>query len=134
MPTYFDSSVAMAALLEESRSHEARQLLDSDDQYLISWLSLVEIRRNLARARESLANQFIRERFLNRIEAMLVATIDEDDWRLAAEIAETTLLKSLDALHLAVASNLELQNLTFLTFDKRQASVARQLGFSVVGA
>lgn len=134
MPTYFDSSVAIAALLEEDRSVEARQFLETDDQYLISWLSHVEIRRNLARARESLANQFIRERFLSRFEAMLVATIDENDWRLAAEIAESTLLKSLDALHLAVASNLELQNLTFLTFDKKQADVARQLGFSVVGA
>jgi predicted nucleic acid-binding protein len=65
---------------------------------------------------------------------MLTVVIDESDWNLASEIAESTLIKSLDSLHLAIARNLGLKNLSFLTFDKKQASVARQMGFSVVGA
>ncbi len=41
---------------------------------------------------------------------------------------------TLDAVHLAVANNFNPDDMAFLTFDKKQASVARQMGFSVVGA
>jgi predicted nucleic acid-binding protein len=131
---YVDSSVLLAAIFDEVKSEFARQLLKNGGTFINSWLTQVEVRRNIARFKAAEVASIVKQEFVQQFRQMLVATIDEKDWSLAAEIGESTLLKSLDALHLAVASNLELQNLTFLTFDKRQASVARQLGFSVVGA
>ena len=77
------------------------------------------------RARKELDEQ------MERIE--LVAIV-EADWRSAADIAELTQLKSLDAVHVAIANKFNPDDMKFLTFDKKQAEVARQLGFAVVGA
>jgi uncharacterized protein len=43
-------------------------------------------------------------------------------------------VKTLDALHLAAAQRVGGPELTFVTFDERQAEAARSLGWTVVGA
>ena len=50
----------------------------------------------------------------------------------AARIAEQTLCRSLDALHVAAARRAG-KSTTFLTFDLRQAQAARSAGLMVVG-
>jgi predicted nucleic acid-binding protein len=52
----------------------------------------------------------------------------------AAGIAEATGARSLDALHLSAARRVGAPAVAFLTFDRRQAHAARQLGFTVLGA
>lgn len=52
----------------------------------------------------------------------------------AATVAETTGVRSLDAIHLAAAQSAGGTQLTFVTFDLRQAQAARSLGFTVLGA
>jgi predicted nucleic acid-binding protein len=42
-------------------------------------------------------------------------------------------VRTLDALHLATAQQLQVPALPFLTFDLRQAQAARSLGFTVLG-
>ena len=51
----------------------------------------------------------------------------------AARIAEHTLLRSLDSIHLGAAQRAGLTS-TALTLDVRQASAARQVGLAVIGA
>jgi predicted nucleic acid-binding protein len=53
---------------------------------------------------------------------------------MAAEIAEITGVRSLDALHLAAASRVGRDAITFLAYDLRLAQAARELGFRVLGA
>lgn len=52
----------------------------------------------------------------------------------AGDIGETLGVRSLDAIHLASAQRLRISDLTFLTFDLRQAQAARSLGLLVRGA
>lgn len=78
----------------------------------------------LTRAREAC------ERDLDRF---ALVSLDERGWRAAADIGETLMVRSLDALHLATAKQLGVGHLTFCTFDLRQGLAARQLGFHVVG-
>ena len=65
-------------------------------------------------------------------ERMNIVEIDSTTYDLAARIAEATLCRSLDAIHLASATRV--RGSSFLTFDIRQAQVARSLGLSVLGA
>jgi predicted nucleic acid-binding protein len=53
--------------------------------------------------------------------------------RTAATIGEVLGVRSLDALHLASAQELQIPGLPFLTFDLRQAQAARSLGLTVLG-
>jgi len=48
-------------------------------------------------------------------------------------VADSLGVRSLDAMQLAAAQRLRVSNLTFITFDLRQANAARTLGFHVVG-
>jgi predicted nucleic acid-binding protein len=52
----------------------------------------------------------------------------------AAELAELTGTRSLDALHLAAAQRAGAPVVRLLTFDVRQATTARSLGWAVAGA
>ena len=48
-------------------------------------------------------------------------------------IGEITGIRSLDALHLAAAQQLQVTDIVFCTFDLRQGQAARHLGLRVVG-
>ncbi|MDP6214981.1 MAG: PIN domain-containing protein, partial [Acidimicrobiales bacterium] len=50
----------------------------------------------------------------------------------AARIAEQTLCRSLDSIHLAAARRAGTATIV-LTFDQRQAEAARSIGLSVIG-
>jgi predicted nucleic acid-binding protein len=52
----------------------------------------------------------------------------------AAELAEVTGARSLDALHLGAAKVVGGGALPFVTFDLRQAQAARALGWVVLGS
>jgi predicted nucleic acid-binding protein len=134
MPAYVDSSIIVSALIGETRAEEAQELLRSRGDLLTSWLTYVEVRRNLLRGNYKERISVARSEFDEQMERIELVDIVEADWRSAADIAEVTQLKSLDAVHVAVANKFNSEDMNFLTFDKRQASVARQLGFSVVGA
>ncbi|MBC7793397.1 MAG: type II toxin-antitoxin system VapC family toxin, partial [Clostridia bacterium] len=95
--------------------------------------TFVEVRRNLARLLHSEGLTRSRASFLEDGHTINVVVLDDTLLEVASTIAETTLARSLDALHLAAATRLGAAGLTFLTFDKRQADAARQLGFSVIG-
>lgn len=95
----------------------------------------VEVRRNLARARAVAGEDLVRIRDAFELDwrRTTVVELDEITCRLAADIGEQSGLRSLDSLHIGAAARLGPDVLSFLTFDIRQAQVARQLGFVVRG-
>lgn len=53
---------------------------------------------------------------------------------IAADVAEATGARSLDALHLAALSRAGKSTLSLLTFDVRLAQAGRALGVTILGA
>jgi uncharacterized protein len=94
--------------------------------------TIVEVRRNLARLLAGVATA--RSAFATDLEALSIVELDEVTCDAAAQIAEVTGVRTLDALHLAAAQRIGGPAVPFLTFDVRQAHAARALGLTVVRA
>ena len=88
-----------------------------------SRLAVVEVGKAVARANPSAKAQSILSR---------IAFVEVDaELARAAAATGTPELRSLDALHLASAVRLGPDVDAFVTYDDRQASAARELGFNV---
>ena len=134
MTTYFDSSVIVSRVLNESRSSEATRFFDESDFPVSSWLAFVETMGAIAKQSSDGDVSEMKKQAELGFNSMALVSPSEEQWRLAARIAEVTKIKSLDALHLAVARYLGDENLVFATFDRKQADAARFIGLTVVGA
>ncbi len=134
MATYVDSSALLKRYVDEPDSVIAERLLLSDPVLITSWLTFIEVHRNLARLHTPPALATAKEQFRADLESIAVMAVDETVCRNAAQIGEHLGVRSLDAIHLASAQRLAVASLPFVTFDLRQAQVARSLGFSVLGA
>lgn len=133
MTLYADTSALLRRYIEESDSEWAVELLVSDPVVVTGRHTLVEVRRNLARLLPASAASAARTAFADDLAALSIIEVDAGTCELAATIAEQTGVRTLDALHLGAARRLG-TSVTFLTFDVRQAQVARVLGFAVAGA
>jgi predicted nucleic acid-binding protein len=119
--------------LDEPDSDAAESYLLSDTSWFSGRHTYVEVRRNLARALSDEELVRMRDVFEEDWRRMTIVELDEVTCRLAADIGEQTGLRSLDALHLGAASRVGADVLSLVTFDVRQALVARQLGFALLG-
>ena len=133
MTTYLDSSTLLKLYVDEADSDDAQRFVDADPVLVTAWVTLVEVRRNLARLLDGPVLARAREACERDLDAMALVSLDERGWRRAADIAETLGLRSLDAVHLAAAQQLQVADLAFCTFDLRQGQAARQLGLRVLG-
>lgn len=133
MTTYVDSSALLKRYVDEPDSTTAERLLLSDPVLVTSWLTLVEVRRDLPRLLDGPALREAKQQFTNDLDAFAMVAIDEAVCRAAAQIGEQLVVRSLDAIHLASAQRLVVPGLPFITFDLRQAQAARSLGFTVLG-
>jgi uncharacterized protein len=131
---YVDSSALLKRYVDEPDSGTADELLRSDPLLLTARHTIVEVRRNLARLLSDRDAGEARAAFLRDQSALSIIEVDAETCELAASIAETTHVRTLDALHLAAAQRAGGTAMPFLTFDVRQAQAARGLGFAVVGA
>jgi len=133
---YIDSSALLKRYIDESDSDGAERLLGADPDWVTAAHTEVEVRRTLALrlGHQQAALQAARAAFEFDWRRMLVVHLDAITCRLAADLAETTQARSLDALHLAAAQRAGAPALRFVTYDIRLAHVARSLGWSVVGA
>lgn len=134
MTTYVDSSALAKFYVDEPDSPLAVEILSVDPVLVTSMLSVVEVRRTLARNFTGLNLVKARELFEADLDRMALIQPTESTWLYAADIAEELGVRSLDALHLAIAKRLGVASLRFVTFDIRQAQAARLLGLDVVGA
>ncbi|MGD9792859.1 MAG: type II toxin-antitoxin system VapC family toxin [Acidimicrobiia bacterium] len=134
MTTYVDSSALLKRYVEEHDSDVADRLLDADPVLVTSWITAVEVRRNLPRLVDPKYLPELRRQFETDLESFALIACTESTAKVAADIAETLGVRSLDAIHLASAQRLLIADLRFITFDFRQAQAARSLGMVVAGA
>lgn len=134
MSLYVDSSALFKRYVDEPDSARAEELLGSDPSLITGRHTIVEMRRNLARLLEGDRLADARAAFSHDLEAISLVELDETTCEDAAAIAEITGVRSLDALHLSAARRLGTPLVPLLTFDLRQAQVARSLGITVLGA
>ena len=134
MSTYVDSSALLKRYVEEPDSAEADALLRADPALLTARHTMVEVRRNLARLLSGRDLVAARLAFANDLRSFSIVELDEATCESAAMIAETTGVRTLDALHLAAAQRVSAPGVGFLTFDLRQAQAARSLGLTVLTA
>ena len=133
MTLYVDTSALLKRYVAERDSHVAEELMATDPVLVTSRLTEVELRRNLTRLLEPDELLDARRRSQTDLDAFALVSLDDVTCNDAARIAEQTLCRSLDALHLAAARRAG-EATTFLTFDARQAQAARSVGLVVVGA
>jgi predicted nucleic acid-binding protein len=132
--TYVDSSALLKRYVDEHDSAVAETLLASDPVLVTSWITVVEVRRNLGRLVDPADLRQIKQQLDVDFDSLALISCTESTARTAADIAETLGVRSLDALHLASAQQLLIADLRFITFDLRQAQAARSLGMVVLGA
>jgi uncharacterized protein len=133
MTLYVDSSALLKRYIDEPDSDAAALILQSDPVLVTSWVTVVEIRRNISRLLSG-ADRLAALRNAERdFDAMALMSCDGSVCTAAASIGETLGVRSLDAIHLASAQRLMIESLGFATFDLRQGQAARALGLRVLG-
>jgi uncharacterized protein len=132
--TYVDSSALLKRYVDEDDSPAADALLRADPELLTARHTIVEVRRNLARLLSGRDLAAARGAFADDLRSFSIIELDATTCESAAAIAETTGVRTLDALHLAAAQRVSAPGFGFLTFDLRQAQAARALGLAVVTA
>ncbi|GMV40070.1 MAG: hypothetical protein AMXMBFR64_17860 [Myxococcales bacterium] len=131
---YVDTSALLKRYVDEPDSPSAEHTLLRDPEWVTARHTVVEVRRNLARLLAEPALTAALDAFQADWARMNVVELDETTCESAAAIAASTGARSLDALHLAAAMRVHGPELTFLTFDRRQAQAARALALTVAGA
>jgi len=129
---YVDSSALLKRYVQEADSEFAESHLLADPEWVTGRHTYVEMRRNIARLDLEEPRE-VRDHFEEDWEHFTVVELDEVTTETAATVAESTGIRTLDALHLGCALRLGSEILDVLTFDVRQAAAARSLGFRVVG-
>lgn len=132
MSLYVDASALLKVYVGEPEGESAQALLLADRGWVTARLTWIEVRRNLVRLLAGRALEAARAQFRRDWRAFTVVELTHDVCEAAAEIAETTGLRTLDALHMGAARLAS--EFRFLTFDGRQARAARALGWTVLGA
>ncbi|HUF97532.1 MAG TPA: type II toxin-antitoxin system VapC family toxin [Ilumatobacter sp.] len=133
MTAYVDSSALLKRYLDEPDSAVGQHLLDIDPVLATSWITHVEVRRNLSRALSGSTLRSAQAQFARDFDSLAVVACDATVAHAAAEISENLGVRSLDAIHLATAKRLLIDDLAFITFDLRQGQAARSLGLRVYG-
>jgi predicted nucleic acid-binding protein len=133
MTLYVDSSALLKRYIAEPDSDVAERYLLSDTVWVTARHTWVEVRRNLARLLAGNDLATAQRFFADDFRHSHIVELDEQTCVLAAQIAEVSLLRTLDALHLAALRRVG-SDVPLLTFDIRQAQAARALGITVLGA
>lgn len=135
MTLYADSSALLKLYVEEEHSDWARSVLVDPQEWTTARHTQVEIRRNLARVLSDGGLEASRRWFDHDWTELAVVELGEAVCARAAEIAEDTGARTLDALHLGAAWVAgAADGLPIVTFDRRLAHAARSLGWNVLGS
>ena len=134
MTAYVDSSALLKRYLIEPDSKLGQSLLDEDVDLVTSRITILEVRRALGLLASAVERVLTRANFAHDLESISIVEVDALVCADAASIAEETGLRSLDSIHVASARRISDVDITFITFDVRQAAVARFLGLTVFGA
>lgn len=128
MRLYLDSSALVKLVKREAESDALRRFLrrHSTDDRVTSALARVEVVRAVAAGGPAAVAHARRQ--LARIDEI---NLDRDLLDAAATLAPGTILRSLDAIHLAAARSLGSELRSVLTYDRQMQDVAAALGILV---
>jgi len=129
---YVDTSALLKRYLDEPESDACERHLLADPAWITGRHTSVEVRRNLARLLRGDALDEANAAFVEDWQRTAIVELDAVTCERAAEVAEATGARTLDALHIAAAMRVG-GSLSFITYDVRQAIAARQLGLNVIG-
>ena len=132
MTLYVDSSALLKRYVIEADSAVAQRLLGSDRVLVTSWITLVEVRRNLARLLTGSDRSRARQAFGEDLDEFALVSCDEATADAASRIAESLGVCSLDAIHLAAALDLGDDLGGLVTYDLRLTEAAATLGIRVI--
>ena len=128
MSIYLDSSALVKLVIREPESGALRRFLrrQPSERRVTSTLARVEVVRAVtAGGPRAVAHA---RRQLARVDQL---NIDRDLLDAAAMLAPETILRSLDAIHLAAARSMGAELRSVLTYDRRMQDAARALGIVV---
>lgn len=133
MTVYADASAVLKLYLDETGSEVARMILRDDPNWISACITTIEVRRNLRRLLDDQAFAQAKAVFERDWSEVLSLAIDDAAAGRAAELAERTGVKSLDAIHLegALRSGAA-DGVPIVTFDRGLASAVRSLGWRVL--
>lgn len=123
---YLDSSAIVKLFLDEAELPSLRQRMTRTPTFATSIVAMIEVPRAVARRGPAIARADVRD----AIGRMTVVVLDRSLAAVAAGISPVA-LRSLDAIHLASALELRPDLDAFLTYDRRLALAARDLGLPV---
>ncbi|MGH7610958.1 MAG: type II toxin-antitoxin system VapC family toxin [Candidatus Dormibacteria bacterium] len=128
MRLYLDSSAVVKLVQRESESAALRRFLRRHraDQLVTSALARVEVVRVVLAGGPAALAQARRQ--LSRLDQVLLSTEVLDR---AATLAPNLQLRSLDAIHLAAAQVVGADLRAVVTYDRRMADAAQDLGLAV---
>jgi len=130
---YVDASALLKVYVEESESVEARRLLVDPTTWTTGRHTVVEVRRNLARVLTGPSLERIRTWFEDHWVDVTVVELNELVCNRAAELAELTGVRTMDALHLGAAEQAGApEGLPIVTFDRGMRAAAHSLGWRVL--
>jgi uncharacterized protein len=130
---YVDSSALLKRYFPEPDSESAVELLQSDPRLTTARHTSVEVRRVLFKGLRDAGLAAARKAFEEDWRSIVVIELSSAVCEKAAHIAESTGVRTLDALHLGAALEVGAGKVSILTYDARQARAARSLGWTVLG-
>ncbi|HJS49970.1 MAG TPA: type II toxin-antitoxin system VapC family toxin [Gaiellaceae bacterium] len=134
MTVYADASAILKLYLDEPDSDTARGTLRADPRWISACITVVEVRRNLARLLDGVELTQAYTEFRRDWSEVASLAIDDVTSERAAALAEATGVRTLDALHLEAAERAAAdERVPIVTFDLRLAEAARSLGWTVLG-
>lgn len=110
------------------------RLLLAEPDWVTAGHAEVEVRRALAVRLDAPQLPGVRAAFARDWARIAVVALDATTCGLAADLAELTHARTLNALHLAAAQRAGVPGLRLVTLDVRRAQAARGLGWTTVGA
>lgn len=126
--TYLDSSALVKLVLDEAESTALRTYLRRRPTRVSSAVARTEVVRGIRAASTADAEQLRRaRRILSSVDLLRVSVRILD----AAGVIPPIELRSLDAIHLATAEQLEDELGSFVTYDERLAAAAAARGLKV---
>jgi predicted nucleic acid-binding protein len=124
---YIDSSALLKLAVREAETSALEADLAERDGLLVSRLGVIECRRATARASKGRLLQTL-EQVLDAVYLLEITAAILDR---AAEL-RPTVMRTLDAIHVATALSVNDRDLDVITYDDRMADAARENGLRVV--